>query len=312
MMYLFNDFPLPKHHGGRVITVGVFDGLHIGHQLLLSFLKEKAEALGAFATVVTFNSHPDALLYGISPLLLTTTEEKRDILQSMAIDELLSLDFTTELAATDAEEFIRDELLQAGMCELVAGPDFALGKGRGGTFEALERLAADYAFGFHRIDHALWRNKPVSSTRIREALDKGDMHAVSAMLGRLYSAGGTVVKGRMAGRGLGFPTANLSVAREKLLPANGVYAGYAILDGERLPAVANIGFRPTFGSSERSFEVHIIGFSGNIYGRKLSMYIVERLRDEEAFADPLLLQRRISLDVEAARAKLADIKIKEQ
>ncbi len=312
MMYLFKDFPLPQHHGGRVITIGVFDGLHIGHQLLLSSLKERAEALGAFATVVTFNSHPDALLYGASPLLLTTAEEKRDILQSMAIDELLSLDFTAELAAIDAEEFIRGRLLPSKMCELIVGPDFALGKGRGGTLEVLGHLAADYAFGFHRVDHALWRDKPVSSTRIRKALDRGDMPAVSAMLGRFYSASGVVVKGRMAGRGLGFPTANLSVAPEKLLPANGVYAGYAILDGERLPAVANIGFRPTFGSSERSFEVHIIGFSGDIYGRKLSMYIAERLRDEEAFADPLLLQRRISLDLEAARTKLADIKINEQ
>jgi len=225
----------------------------------------------------------------------------------MGIDELLCLEFTPELAATGAEEFVCDKLLKSGMKELIVGPDFALGRGRGGTFEALGLLAAEYSFGLRRVDHVLRQDRPVSSTRIRQALDTGDMHAVSAMLGRLYSAGGTVVKGRMVGRSLGFPTANISVTPEKLLPSNGVYAGYVILDGKRLPAVANIGRRPTFGPSGRSFEIHIIGFSGDIYGKELTMYIVERLRDEEAFSDPLLLQQRISMDVEEARGKLDNI-----
>ncbi len=269
-----------------VLTVGTFDGVHLGHQAILRYLVARARVRKGPATVVTFDPHPREVIYGEPVPILTTVEEKMEIMEHFHIDRFVLLPFTRELAELPPEEYVRDILLKRiGMQEIVVGYDHHFGKGRKGDVELLRRLGKMWGFSVdvippHHIDHTL-----VSSSRIRQLLlEEGNVREAAKLLGRPYSLYARVVPGSGRGQKLGFPTANLSVEHpRKVIPRRGVYAVWVDVEEERVAGMMNIGMRPTFEEQEQTLEVHLIDFSGDLYGKRLRVSFVERLRDERKF-----------------------------
>lgn len=295
--------------GGSVVSIGVFDGVHLGHQAILAANRARAAELGARSTVVTFETHPKGTLLGRSPRTLTSLEHRLELFRRAGVEHTLVLAFDAALRDRSAEEFTREALVEGlGARAFVLGFDSKFGRDRRGTPELLSALGHDVqVVGKVEVD-----GRPVSSTAIREAVELGDLAGAARMLGRPVSVLGTVVQGARRGRGLGFPTANLDLHHE-LHPPAGVYAGRATLvgggsDARDLPAVANIGHRPTLAgqrTSEPTLEVHLIEFEGDLYGRDLEFAFLGRLRGEQRFAGPQELSAQIARDVQAARDLLA-------
>jgi riboflavin kinase/FMN adenylyltransferase len=291
--------------GGAVATVGVFDGVHLGHFLVMRRVVERAAALGATPTVVTFAGHPKNVLVGRAPATVTSLEHRLLLFERAGIEAALVLEFTPELRELSAAEFARRVLVDGlGARELVLGFDCKFGKDRGGTVESLTPLGAELGFGLVEVPPLRLGERAVSSTAVREAVQLGELDRAAEMLGRPVSLLGTVIHGDGRGRELGFPTANLDPHHE-LRPPDGVYAVLVLLDGELRPAVANLGRRPTFGSPGRSVEVHLLDWAGDLYGRDLEVFFLERLRDEGAFEGAAALAAQIDRDVAAARAATA-------
>ena len=285
------------------ITVGTFDGLHRGHQAILHGLKQEAQSRQGSTTVVTFDPHPQLVLQRPDkpPVqILTTTEEKIALLRDEKIDRIVIIPFTLEFSRTPSEIFVRNVLLRRiGMQAMVIGYDHGFGKNREGDFATLERLGKELNFAVHEVPPYEINGVTASSTRVREALLRGEVAMAANYLGRPYAWGGTVIKGEGRGKTLGFPTANLlPVEGKKLAPANGVYAVW--VDGEKLGAkqrgMMNIGHRPTFGNLTRSFEVHLLNFSGDLYGATLKVYFAARLRNEQKFDSPQALAAQLERD----------------
>ena len=290
---------------GTLLTIGVFDGVHLGHQHLINRLIHQAADNNLISCVVTFNTHPDVVLSNKTRLpRLTTVEEKTDLMKRVGVDIVVPLTFSKELAALSAREFI--ELLREHlrMCGLVIGPDFALGRGREGDKAYLTSLGEEMGFTVEAVEPLMLENAPVSSTAIREALAKGDMKTTSKLLGHYFCLSGPVVGGSERGQVLGFPTANIGVDSDHALPADGVYATLGHIGDRVYKSVTNIGTRPTFGKGERTIEVFLFDFSGDIYGQKLSIKLVEKLRGEIKFSNKDELAVQIEKDVEQAKAVL--------
>lgn len=288
--------------GGCVATVGVFDGVHLGHQAVMRRVAARAAALGAEPAVVTFAGHPKRVLVGQAPPTVTSLEHRLLLFERLGVQAVLILRFTPELRRLTAEEFVRRVLADGlGLRELVLGFDCKFGRDRGGTADSLRPLAAEMGFGLEEVPPLRLGGRAVSSTAIREAVKLGELDRAAAMLGRPVSLLGTVVRGDGRGRALGFPTANLDPHHE-LRPPDGVYAALAEVGGKLHPAVLNIGLRPTFGRPGRSVEVHLIGFEGDLYGRELEAFFLARLRGERIFDSAEKLSARIARDVEAAAA----------
>lgn len=284
------------------LTIGAFDGLHIGHQHLIRQLVARARETGVLAAALTFAPHPRRVLAPeLRVVLLSTPTERNALLAELGLDLLIELPFTRELAATGAQDFVRMLTGCLQMAELWVGDDFALGRDRSGDRRALQELAAELGFGLHVLPPVLAGGQPVSSTRIRLLVEAGQMHEAAALLGRPYSLNSVVVPGAQRGRTLGFRTANLRIAPERAMPPNGVYAVWVQLDGERLPGVANLGIRPSFDAGEVLLEVHLLDIERDLYGRELSALLVERLRGELAFDDVEALKAQVQRDI--ARAK---------
>jgi len=314
-----------------VVTVGAFDGLHIGHQHIIKELIRHARETGRLSAVVTFHPHPRAVLRPwLSPKVLTTPGEKAVLLAQMGLDILVLVSFTPEVARMPAREFVRLLRERLRMEELWVGRDFALGRGREGNVPALQAMGEQLGFHVQVFEPVTVDGRPVSSTEVRELLATGQVDEARRLLGRPYSLAGEVVSGARRGRCLGFPTANLAVrperalppdgvygARrgrclgfptanlavrpERALPPDGVYAVYALVGNERLPAVANIGERPSFNTGQHAIEVHILDYSGDLYGRDLAIEFIRRLRAEQRFSDVCQLVAQISNDIEQAR-----------
>lgn len=288
------------------LTIGVFDGVHIGHQFLVGKLKEKAAEKGLLSCVVTFHRHPRLVLSPESKVTyLTSLEERIRLLQGLGVEHVVTLSFTPELSQLSAREFIALLKKYLRMRRLVIGPDFALGRGREGGSSTLKALGEELDFLVEVVPPMMLQGAVVSSTAIRNALSRGDMTSVSRLLGRRFTLAGEVLKGEERGKTLGFPTANLIPEPEQALPANGVYATRAFLDETIYQSVTNIGIRPTFGGGRRLVEVHLFDFNGDIYGRELKIELVERLRGEARFSNAEELKAQIMRDVEQARALLA-------
>lgn len=314
------DQPFPIDlSSGSCVTVGNFDGVHLGHRALLSLTLERAAATGGAPVAVTFDPHPMEVLTPHAPPRLTTPETRLALLEASGMALVLLVSFTPELAALPPETFVRRVLLDTlNMRELLIGYDFTLGKGRSGTPEVLARLGKAEGFRVDRLEALSVHDEVVSSTRIRELLRQGQVWEASTLLGRLYSVQGEVVHGKnRGGRLLGFPTANLA-STSAMLPKPGVYATLAtpsesagnglpaVLDPTALargirPAVTNIGYNPTFGPGALTVETFLMDFDGDLYGKHLEVAFLERLRGEISFTGPDALMEQIRKDTEQAR-----------
>jgi len=284
-----------------LLTIGVFDGVHLGHKYLISRLKELALKEGLASGVVTFRQHPEEVMSKTKLSFLTDLEQRIDLLKGEGVDAVIPLSFTTELARLSAREFI--SLLQKNlrMRGLVVGPDFALGRNREGDTETLRQLGQETGFSITVVPPVKIDGEVVSSTAIRQALAKGDMKRVQRLAGRPFRLQGRVVPGAGRGVKLGFPTANLEIEAEQALPPDGVYVSQTHLDSQSYPSVTNIGRRPTFDSKERTVEVYLLDYNGDLYGQELKIDILERLRGEKKFDTPEELKKQMAQDVERGR-----------
>lgn len=298
-----DEFP----RGRTYLTVGSFDGVHRGHQGLLSALTQAAHQAGAQSAVVTFFPHPVAVLRGLSqPYYLTSPEERARLMGECGIDVVLTLPFTRELAALSAREFVTLLREKAGMESLWVGYDFALGRNREGDVPTLQRLGEELGFAVHVLPPVALEDTPVSSSLIRAALEQGDVVSAARMLGRPYTIEGAVVHGDARGRTLNIPTINISFWAEQRLPAFGVYACRVEVEGLVLDAVANIGIRPTFANpnGEVRLEAHLLDFSGDLYDRTVRLQFVAFLRPERRFESVEALVAQIQQDIQHAREVL--------
>jgi riboflavin kinase/FMN adenylyltransferase len=303
-----SDAPLlPPLPGGSTVTVGSFDGVHLGHQAVLREIADRAGAAGRASVLVTFEPHPlEVVNPRAAPPLLTTGPERREFLAQTPLDYVLFLRFDRRLAAYSPEEFVRRVLLgRCGMRELVIGHDHGFGRGRSGDVDTLRRLGAEDGFEVDVVAAVDVGDQHVSSSRIRRAVAGGDLETAARMLGRPYSVSGQVGQGERRGRLLGVPTINLTdVPPQKLLPPDGVYAVRIEWRGGRAGGMLNQGPRPTFDDGRRSLEAHLFGFEGDLYGEWVRIEWVERLRDVKRFASVEQLQQQLDRDRSRALAVL--------
>lgn len=289
------------------VAVGVFDGLHRGHEALIA--RAVARADGARCVAVSFDPHPDLVLakdFHARPPL-TPIPEKQERLAAFGA-ELQVLPFTRELAALSPEEFVDTHLVAPFHPSwLVVGEDFALGRGRAGNVERLRAIGRERGFQVEAVPLLSENGEPITSSRIREHLAAGRVRDAARLLGRRFSLSGHVVRGDGLGRKLGWPTANLRLHDEKCLPSLGIYAVWARIDGEGawLPGAMSVGVRPTFGGQAVTLEVHLIDWDGDLYGREVEVHFVDWLRAELKFDGPEALIAAIRADVEVARQRLA-------
>jgi riboflavin kinase/FMN adenylyltransferase len=296
---------------GGVITIGNFDGVHIGHQALFYEVIERAHAIKGTSIAMTFEPHPlQVLKKNASPPVITVFEQKVELIERSGIDVLISIPFTLEFAAISAQSFVEDLLVRRiGMKAIVVGEDYAFGKNREGNIDLLNSLAS--RLGFEVIVTSLIRTvqgtlERISSTAIRESVQAGEMQYACRMLGRYFQIRGTVVAGRdRGGKLLGFPTANLKL-EDELIPKTGIYAVTVETRGSLLQGVANIGYSPTFDDRQFTVEVHILDFKDFIYGQRIRVNFIKRIRDEIKFSSLSALKDQIAKDVETARRLLAE------
>lgn len=285
-----------------LLTIGVFDGVHLGHKYLISKLKKSAETENLQSVVVTFRRHPlEVLAPGTVPPYLTNCEEKVALLKAEKVDYVVPLTFTRELAGLAAGEFTALLKKHLKMKGLVVGADFALGRNREGDVAALREIGRTTGFSVMVVAPMNFFGEVVSSTAIRKHLAEGDFRSVKKMLGRSFSLQGPVTRGDGRGKTLGFPTANIYVNSVQSLLPDGVYATWAYIDGKAYPSVTNIGRRPTFGEHERAVETHAIDYSGDLYGRELKIDIIDLLRREKKFGNAEDLKKQITEDIEKSR-----------
>jgi riboflavin kinase/FMN adenylyltransferase len=288
-----------------LLTVGVFDGVHLGHRHLMAKLTELARKQGLASSVITFSQHPREVLAHQSQLpFLTDIERRIELLKDEGVDEVIPLTFTPELANLTPKEFLELLKKHLRMKGLVVGPDFALGKNREGDTEVLRKLGKEMGFSLTVVPPLTIDGEVVSSTAIRQALAEGDMRRAQKLMGRPFRLHGRVVKGDKRGAELGFPTANLETEAEQALPADGVYTSRAFIDSQAYPAMTNIGINPTFGGDKRLVEVYLLDYRGDLYGRELAVEIIERLRGEIKFDSPEELKKQIAEDVKRGKATL--------
>jgi riboflavin kinase/FMN adenylyltransferase len=296
---IFEESVQKRLQKGSIVAVGAFDGIHWGHRLILEEMNRITRKETMTGLVVTFNPHPREVIDPEGPpFLITTFEEKVKILADLGIDALAVISFD-EVSSLSPWEFVHRYIAEGAHAKgVLSGYNHTFGKGGVGNVSALK------AFG-EQLGYRLWVIPPlsiggeiVSSTRVRETITGGNMEMCGRLLGRKYSLKGTVVKGEGKGKSLGFPTANLRVEKRKLFPKDGVYAVMVDVEGRSLSGVMNIGFRPTFGGDFRTAEVHIIDFSGNLYGSEIEVEFMFRLRDEIPFHDSYTLKLQMEEDKE--------------
>ena len=294
-----NELKLSKTH----LTIGVFDGVHCGHQKIISALTKDARKNGATSLVISFYPHPAAVLGKRKNVkYLTLPEEKAEILEKMGVDILLTHPFSQKIAARLPQEFMKEILAHANVEKLLIGYDFAFGKNRIGNADYLKSLGLELGYTLQTFQPIFNGDSIVSSSRVRDALACGRVRDAHQLLARPYALRGPVIRGDGRGRKINIPTANILVSDEKIAPQNGVYATFAVIDGVKYPAVTNIGIRPTFTPDKEraNIETHILDFDKDIYGEELKLEFVAHLRDEKKFASVEELLKQIGEDIKKA------------
>lgn len=289
-----------------VLTIGNFDGMHLGHQAIFRMLQERAKKKNGTSVVFTFVPHPLSVIAPErAPKLLTTYKEKIRLIKDFGIDAIICANFTKNFANISAEDFVRKILCEGiGVKEIFIGSNYLFGKGRKGSPELLRSMGRECGFRVTVVDEIKINNKDLSSSKIRTLVAKGKVDEVSEFLGRHYSVEGIVVEGAKRGKSLlNTPTANLLTANE-LLPKDGVYAVTVEIDGKRYSGATNIGYNPTFGEKKFSFETHVLDFRGKLLGKTLKVTFYKRIRDEMKFASIEELKLQLKKDIEEIREEL--------
>ena len=311
-MNIFRNIDEIKFDKQTVLTLGTFDGIHLGHQQIIKRVIECSEENKLRNLIITFHPHPRKVINPEMQLkLLTTNEEQINILEKLGVQNLFIINFTKEFSQLTPDEFIKNYLVdKIGLSRIVIGYDHHFGKGRGGDVEFLLAAGKKYDFEILQIQPFIIDDEPVSSTKIRAALEAGDINKVNKMLGRYYSFSGVVVEGDKRGRELGYPTANIKLSDEdKMLPQIGIYAVLVEIDGIEHKALLSIGKRPTFYNDGKVVpEVYIYDFNNDIYGKEIKVNLIQKLRGEEKFNSAEELIKQMNIDKENGLKVLNQIK----
>ena len=304
-MEILRSIPeLERLRGPLFLAIGVFDGVHRGHQAVISTSADHAAASNGTPVVVTFDPHPEKVLRPqAAPHLLSATQHKIALIRALGVEHLLIITFDKQFAATEPEDFVQKLVIHSKpLREICVGHEWSFGKNRRGNLDLLKKLGAKFNFDVVGIPPVKINGAVVSSTAIRQAIEKGDLAKAAEMLGREYTILGTVTRGDNLGKKIGFPTANLSAHSEQF-PPNGVYVAEARIDGELYRGVINLGIRPTVssGKSERVLEIHLFDFNRDIYGHDVEVRFLKFLRPEKKLANLDALVQQIRQDVERAR-----------
>ncbi len=286
-----------------VLTIGMYDGVHLGHQKIIKEVVKKAKERKGKAVLLTFNPHPRKVLQeGVELKMLSLQKEKLALLEKTGLDYVIIHPFTKEFSRLNSTDFVRSLLVnQLGVNELVIGYDHHFGRNREGSFSDLEELSEVYGFDLTKIEPQNFLDVTISSTKIRNALLEGEVEKANQWLNYHYSIEGTVVHGNKIGRKLNFPTANLKVDKEKLIPKNGVYLFQTFYDSKKYYGLVNIGIRPTFEKEEFRIEAFLFDFNQEVYNKKLKIAFLQKIRDEKKFNSVDELKQQIELDYRKAR-----------
>jgi riboflavin kinase/FMN adenylyltransferase len=303
------NISLPK----PILTLGNFDGIHLGHQALLQRVVQDAKARDGRSVVLTFEPHPLTILAPQrAPRLILTHKDKMVLLQSCGVDAVIIQPFNSAFANVEAEAFVRGYLVERlKVHKMWVGKDLRFGKGRKGRVEDLIRWGVEGGFEVGIVGPVTLGGVRISSSRIRDLIKRGDVHEVQRFLGRYHFASGRVIPGYQRGRQLGFPTANI-VTRTEMLPSDGIYATFLEADQRLWSSVTNIGVNPTFGGGPRTIESYIFDFSGDLYGRSVKLFFVKRIREEKKFPTPEDLVGQMKKDVLGAQEILNQVSIEER
>lgn len=298
-MKVYKELSLVEHKSSLVVTVGSFDGLHIGHHKIIEEVIKNAGKKNIESCVITFEPHPRMVIQKEAGIkLLTSLDEKIEILEKIGIDKLIVLNFTLDFSNKTSDQFIEEYVLKLGAVHMVVGHDHKFGKDRLGDVNKLIEIAANDSFEITEVKPETWNGEIVSSSKIRKALLNGDINKANEYLGRNYSVSGVITLGAQRGRTLGFPTANIKPSYDnKVLPKNGVYIVDCRFDDQNYFGIMNIGIRPTFeNKSEVVLEVNLLGFDGDIYGHQMKLNFMHRIRDEKKFQSKEELIQQINAD----------------
>ncbi|MGB8411639.1 MAG: bifunctional riboflavin kinase/FAD synthetase [Candidatus Binatus sp.] len=305
-MEIIRDLAALARHTYPVTAIGNFDGVHLGHRAILKAAIDHARAAGGTAFALTFDPLPAKVLAPArAPRLILTPDDKLEMLRLSGADGVIVLDFTRELSRLSPRDFVRDYLrAKIGVREVVVGHSVSFGHNRAGNAAMMVELGREFGFDTEVVGPIKIGGLEVSSTKVREAIAAGDLRGAARLLGRYHFLRGPVVRGRKRGRTIGFPTANLASETE-CIPPDGVYATRVILDDGAYPAIANIGMRPTFSETERSIEAHIFDFTRDLYGTRIKLELIERIRAERKFDNADALKAQIALDLSKVREILS-------
>ena len=309
-MQIYYDLEAPSESFQEsMLTVGVFDGLHVGHQAVIQQVLTQAKQFKLASFVLTFDPPPLAFLAPERcPPALTTLPKKIEILEQLGVDSVIFARFDAHLQQMSPDTFVQEVLLKRLHArQVIVGYDWQFGRGRSGNADALKQLGDQYQFDVMIVDPVQLHGKPVHSTRVREAIADSNLDLASELLGRRYSIMGEVVEGEGRGRQIGFPTANID-AGNQMLPPNGVYAVQVKLEGSIFDGVVNMGTRPTFDGEKFQIETHLFDFEKMIYGKKIEIFFIEKIRVEQRFSNPEMLINQITRDVINAQAILNQMK----
>lgn len=300
-----DDIQLDK---SSMVTIGVFDGVHRGHQALIRHLVDEAHSANRQAVVLTFHPHPDVVIRGITGrYYLTTPAQRAELLGEMGVDVVVTHPFDDSIRTIRASHFVDNLIHSLNMTCLRVGTDFALGYQREGTVAYLSELGQEKGYEVRPIELVKLNGdeEQISSSAIRELLQAGNVLKANNLLGRPYSVQGEVIEGDKRGRTIGFPTANMKIWEQQVLPAQGVYAGWATIGDERIMAVTNLGVRPTFDGQDLSLEPHLLDFNRDIYGETLTLTFEHRLRSEQKFDGLDALKAQLGRDIAQGRELLS-------
>ena len=285
-----------------LITIGVFDGVHMGHRSLISQLISQAKSKNLISGVVPFSNHPGTIINkNFEPNYLTSLQDRLKLIEETGVDFVVPVTFTEEVANLKAQEFTKILQNKLKMKGLMVGPDFQMGKGREANVKKLETIGENQGFKLTKINVKGIKNLTVRSTSVREALKQGKIEEATEILGRRHSLKGTIVLGEKRGRDLGFPTANFDVPADICVPSNGIYATFIYLDKQKYLSATSVGTNPTFNGQQRTIETYIMDFARNIYGSQPKLEFVSKLRDEVLFDSIPSLIEQMNRDVEKAR-----------